>query len=344
MYIGSSAGAFVCSLLANGFTPEAIINAFNRGANYPKILADYKSHFPLPTIRYRNIFRPNIGNWIHTSLKFPITLIKSKSIIGRLEAHIKHFIRINGFFTTDAIEEYLRYQALAHDRFDELGVELYIVATQLNHTRKAVFGPFPKNEKTDETIYINYARISEAVAASAALPPFFAPKRIARPDGKLMSFFDGEIRDTLSTHFAEEFGAKEVIASYSTHPYHYSEKTGSLDQYGLPVIINQALYQVIQQKITRAIRHKRELKKIYDRLIEEIQRRTSSEDQRLQWMEVIDKIFWEEAGFKPQTKWIYIHPAPKDAEMFFTDHFSLNPKLLERIVGIGYRAALSAHL
>jgi hypothetical protein len=40
-----------------------------------------------------------------------------------------------------------------------------------------------------------------------------------------------------------------VIASYSIQPYHYNENMGSLHEYGIPLIFNQALYQVVQQKI-----------------------------------------------------------------------------------------------
>ena len=338
MYIGSSAGAFIAAILANGYSPEAIINAFNKGAGYTKLLKDDGSYFPLPSLKYRHIFKPNTSMFLKS---LPLSFFAKKAAQGTLEAFLKNRINWTGFFSTDALEDYLKYEALVIDRFDELGVELYIIATQLNHTRKAVFGNFKESSKNRETKFINYTSISTAVAASVALPPFFSPKKITRPDGKAISYFDGEIRDTLSSHFAEDFGATDIFASYSTQPYHYTPKVGSLDDYGLPVIINQAIYQVIQQKIDRTIKHKKEIRALFDDLIGLVMSdsKLSSEDKQ-NWIQKIKDLFQKEAGFRPTTKWTYIHPQPQDDAMFFADHFSLNQKTLERLVGIGYRAAL----
>jgi hypothetical protein len=38
---------------------------------------------------------------------------------------------------------------------------------------------------------------------------------------------------------------------------------------------------------------------------------------------------------------IFIHPKPQNYEMFFMDHFSLNPSILARITKIGFKSALS---
>jgi predicted acylesterase/phospholipase RssA len=337
MYIGSSAGAFVCALLANGYSPESIINSFSKGAGYTKLLKDDSSQFALPILRYRNIFKPNTTR-IFKAL--PLGIFSQKTAFGTIEAFLKNRLKLNGFFTTEAIEDYLKYEALVIDQFDELGVELYVIATQLNHSRKAVFGNFDVSYKDSETQYISYAPISAAVAASIALPPFFSPKKIKRPDGKEISYFDGEIRDTLSSHFAEDFGATHIFASYSTHPYHYTPKIGSLDNYGLPVILNQALYQVIQQKIDRTIRHKNEIRNLYHGLVSMVMSSSLCLDEKQNWISKIADLFSKQVGFKPSTQWTYIHPRPQDDEMFFADHFSLNTKTLERLVGIGYRAAL----
>jgi len=339
MYIGSSAGAFIASLLSNGYSPESIINAFNKGAGYTKLLKDGGSLFPLPALKYRHIFKPNTKRWLFHSI--PTNLFREKTAFGTVEAFLKNSFKLTGLFSTDAIENYLKFKALVLDQFDELGVELYVVATQLNHTRKAVFGNFQLGSKSKETQYINYSTISAAVAASIALPPFFSPKKIRRPDGTERSYFDGEIRDTLSSHFAEDFGATDIFASYSTHPYHYTPKIGSLDDFGLPVIINQALYQVIQQKIERTIQHKREVRSLFDHISKLVMTSPHlSIDEKRTWIEKIKDIFKSEAGFKSTTKWTYIHPQPQDDEMFFADHFSLHAKTLERLVGIGYKAAL----
>ena len=44
----------------------------------------------------------------------------------------------------------------------------------------------------------------------------------------------------------------------------------------------------------------------------------------------------------PKVDYIYVHPSPQDYEMFFADHFSLNPEILENIVKAGFKATMQA--
>lgn len=333
LYVGSSAGAFVSSILASGYSIEALINAFNVGAGSKPLYTKEHSRHELKPIGYRNIFSLN-GREILKSL--PLSIIRKSVLSGGLETLLKERFKLNGFFTTRALEKYLREYALPHDDFKDLGVELCIVSTQLNHTRKVLFGNFPEVKKTDHLYQINYATISQAVAASTSLPPVFAPFRIDSPQGKDMYFFDGEIRDTLSTHVAQDFGADLVIASYSVQPYHYTPQIGSLHNFGIPVILNQALYQVIQQKIDRQIRHQQDLRHIYSSLDGYFRTHNLPEEHREKILEIIKA----RTGFRPESDTIHIHPRANDYEMFFADHFSLNPIMLERLVRIGFKSAI----
>jgi predicted acylesterase/phospholipase RssA len=187
---------------------------------------------------------------------------KGPTLSGGIEVLLKRGFKVNGLFTTKNLQKYLKTNVFPNDDFKELGSELYIVATQLNHSRKAIFGPFSETTKTKDVLFANYATVSEAVAASAALPPFFAPYGIRQPSGKDIYFFDGEIRDTLSTHVAADHGADLVISSYSIQPYHFNAEMGSLHEYGIPIIFNQALYQLIQQKIERHIKHQQDVRSL----------------------------------------------------------------------------------
>ena len=45
--------------------------------------------------------------------------------------------------------------------------------------------------------------------------------------------------------------------------------------------------------------------------------------------------------FKANLNYIFIHPEPKDREMFFGEHFTLDPKTLQNVVTIGYKRAMS---
>ena len=335
LYVGSSAGAFISAILAAGYSVEALINAFNVGAGQAPIFKDEHSLGTLKAIKYRDIFSMNGRSFLRS---IPDVLLNKSIIRGGLEALLKDKFKINGLFTTRALEKYLRNYALSHNEFKQLGVELFIIGTQLNHTRKAIFGAFPEGapEKTSALKFVDYAKISEAVAASTSLPPVFAPYGIKTPEGKEMYFFDGEIRDTLSTHVAADYGADLVIASYSVHPYHHSKEIGSLHKFGIPVILNQALYQVIQQKIVRHIKYQEDIKQIYGQIDRYLKEQNVASSHREKVLEIIRN----QTHFKPDVDSIYIHPRPHDHEMFFADHFSLSADVLERIVRIGFKSAI----
>ena len=335
LYVGSSAGAFMSSMLAAGYSLEALVNAFEVGTGSSPHFKDQNSLDALRPIGYRDIFSVNGKGLLKT---IPLGLLRKSLISGGLEAMLKDKFKVNGFFTTKGLERYLREYALSHNEFSQLGVELFIIGTQLNHTRKAIFGAFPEKSKTTNIKYVNYAKISEAVAASTSLPPVFAPYGLKNDDGKEMFYFDGGIRDTLSTHVAADHGADLVIASYSVQPYHYTQEVGSLHNFGIPVILNQALYQVIQQKIDRHIRNQQDIRVIYESIDGYLQNTNLPDEHRQKILEMIR----ERAGFKPNVDYVYIHPRPHDTEMFFADHFSLNPTTLEKIVKIGFKSAISA--
>ena len=336
LYVGSSAGAVISTFLASGYSLEAIIGAFEKGAEWDlKGLKDQSSFdAPLKPLSYSDIFSLNGKNWF----KFLPNLLKGKSVLsGGVEAIIKNGMKINGLVTGKGLERYIRENVWPENTFDSLGVELYIVATQLNHSRKVIFGNFEETRKTKHIGWANYAKISDAVAASASLPPVFAPYGIENERGKEIFYFDGEIRDTLSTHVATDHGCDLVIASYSIQPYHYNDNMGSLHKYGIPLIFNQALYQVVQQKIEAHISYHDAIGSIHKAIKGYFQQKQLPQEDMDKLLNIIE----ERANYKPNTDYIYIHPNPQDYEMFFADHFSLNPKILAKIVQTGFRSALN---
>lgn len=333
LYVGSSAGAYIASVLAAGYPVESLINAFQVGLGdgpvYKKTDLEY-----LKPIGYRDIFALN-GRGL---LRFiPDTILTKSLVTGGLEAMMKNGLKLNGLFSAKGLEKYLRKHALMDNDFARLGVELFIVGTQLNHTRKAIFGAFPEAYKTPTINYINYSTISEAVACSASLPPVFAPYGIKDQNDKEIFYYDGEIRETLSTHVASDNGADLVISSYSVQPYHYTEEMGSLHKYGIPVIINQALYQVIEQKIRKHIQYKDDIRQVYNTVDSFFKTHNLPDEAREKLLgQIRDRI-----QYRPEVDYVYIHPRPQDYEMFFVDHFSLNPKILARIVRIGFKSAIN---
>jgi predicted acylesterase/phospholipase RssA len=336
LYVGSSAGSVLATFLAAGHTLDAIIEAFTRGTGIKNLIRTSSSENNLKPITYRDIFALNIGAAYPPRL-LPRIFRKRLNVSGGMESLFKEVFKVNGVFSTRNIEKYIRNHVFPQNDFKQLGAELYVVATQLNHSRKVVFGPYAQTEKKKEIKRANYAKVSEAVAASAALPPFFAPFGINNEKGKEIYYFDGEIRDTLSTHVAAENGADLVIASYSIQPYHYTPEMGSLHEYGMPLIFNQALYQVVQKKIEYHIKHQQDVRA----MIKAVQGYMSEQGMAPEHIEKLTEILITRTNFNPNVDYIYIHPQPQDYEFFFYDHFSLNPKILNGIVRTGFKSAMN---
>ncbi len=334
LYVGSSAGAFVSSVLASGRSLESLITAFQVGVGtdpYYKISDTDR----LRPIGYRHIFNLN-GRRILSFL--PETFLEKSIFAGGLEVFLKKGFKLNGLFNANGIERYLRKYILDENEFSRLGAELYIISTQLNHSRKTIFGPYFESYKDETMKYIGYTKISEAVAASVSLPPLFAPYPIKKPNGEEIYHYDGEIRDTLSTHVAADHGADLIIASYSMQPYHYSSEIGSLHKYGMPAIINQALYQVLEQKVARHIQFQKQKTDVYEALKKITKEENLSTDLTNKILQAVK----DKTNHNPNVDYIYIAPRAQNHEMFFADHFSLNPKILEKIVWVGFKSGISA--
>lgn len=333
LYVGSSAGSFISTILAAGYPVEALITAFQIGIGespeYPP--SNYRLLKPLT---YGRLFNLNKKSWLSV---MPTSWLQKSLVTGGLESLIKNGFKLNGLFSTSGIERYLRQYVLVENDFASLNAELYIVSTQLNHTRKVIFGNFKDNIKTPSTKHINYASISEAVACSTALPPIYSPYNLHNQNGEERYYYDGEIRETLSAHIAADMGCDLVISSFSMQPYHYTPEIGSLHNYGIPVILNQALYQVLEQKTHKHIEWQNTLKHIYKTIDGYFKQNSLPEEHRQKILDIYKTRF----KFNPEVDYINITPRPQNYEMFLVDHFSLNPKILERILKIGFKSGIN---
>lgn len=330
IYVGSSAGSIISAILAAGYSVQDLIDAFILGTKKKKFFKKAEGLQPLTFWDIYSLNGPGILKAIPTSLR------KQWMIVGGLEAFLKSGLKLNGFFSAQGIEKYIRNNVLKTNDFHQLNTKLFVVASELNHSRKVIFGPFKENLISEKYKYSSDCNISDAVAASTSLPPVFAPYEITHKDGNKEYYFDGEIRDTLSTHVAADNGADLVIASYSIQPYNFHESIGSLHNYGIPVILNQALYLVIQQKIEKHIYHQENLKSVVSSIEGYFKQAGLPDEHRNKMIEIIER----NLQFKRDVDYIYIHPDPRDYEMFFADHFSFKKDTLEKIVKIGFKSAI----
>ena len=241
-YVGSSAGALICIYLASGYTPQDVIQATLgiKGSRMKGIT--YKDMF---TIKRPQLRAPK------SDLYFPLEGFPS--IVKNL---LKPFVSLPGFFTTEGLRNYLLENVIAKDTFEDYNSDLFIVATQLDHSRKVIFSkynyPNPSHDST--SVYYTGTNVSYAAAATMSVPPFYVPYPIKNlQTGGVDYYIDGEIRETLSTHVAEDNGCEVIISSWTHTPYHFHDEVGSLVNYGLPPIAIQSIYLMIQKKIKRKL-------------------------------------------------------------------------------------------
>ncbi len=337
VYVGSSAGSIISSYLAAGFSLDNIFNSFlGRAPSSPE------DRIPkvLPRLTYQKMFklRPRLAReQIQQFSFFKQAFSNLKS--GNFDAFIQlKWIKASGFFSTAGIEQYLREEVLPSNRFQDYAADLFIVATQLNHSRKVVFGKYGYNPPPHDITcrYDNVTGISDACAASTALPVIYAPYQIRNENGHLINYVDGEIRDTLSSHVAVDAGADLVIASYTHQPYHFMREIGSLTDHGLPAIIVQSIYLLIEQKINSQIHNHKAHRKAIEAVSRYCQNAGILEKHRSRICEILEA----ELHHKLDVDTLFIHPEPSDTAMFFGEHFTLSSRKLSQIVQSGFRATI----
>jgi predicted acylesterase/phospholipase RssA len=324
-YVGSSAGSILASFLASGYSTRDIIHSFLQSKFAPK---------SLPKIGYRDLFRltsPSISRLLK-----PFKAQKTGISSGGIEGFVKNYFTLGGLFTTKGIETYLK-SVLPTNNFKDLTAELFIVASQLDTTDKSVFCKYERIKTRPEhhAIYDSTVKISHAAAASAALPPIYQPYQLKTKQGKIYCF-DGEIRETLSTHVAKDMGCDLVIASYTHQPYHYSPEIGSLANYGISHVMIQAIYQLIEQKIHTARRMWKNKNIALDTVNEFFKDNGLNDNKRKELVDLLEK----KLKFKRDVKYIFIHPRKDDHSLFLSDHFNLGNDYMIKMVQSGFRSAI----
>jgi NTE family protein len=204
LYVGTSAGGVIGACLANGITPGQLIraNLNHASATFPGIGAD-------------EIMRPDRKGLIRSAIRWPFGLLGA---LRRYAGHPFTTRLIDGLgalaeglppalYTTDGTERYLRTLFDMPGRSNVFGKtrrKLLITATDVDTAQRVVFG----EKGAPSTL------ISEAAAASTAIPLLYAPREVGD-----RHYLDGGLRSTTNIDVAIAHGATLIVCVNPLVPY-----------------------------------------------------------------------------------------------------------------------------
>ncbi len=242
--VGTSAGALVGALIAVGFTPHEIMQIIDN------------RHPEIRSVRVGDLFHVDYLDMVRRVRKLPRAWF---NVGFNSLRHLRDFalsdivwefaqILPTGVYNGDALEHYLRDILSERDlpnRFDWLEKELYIVATELETGKRAVFGQGGKG----------IVPISQAVAASSAVPILYRPVQIYQRD-----YVDGGLHGSASIDLAIEAGAKLVVCVNPMVPLNTTNlptKQHYVRDTGIQAIINQSVRTLLHASVRYHIKNLR---------------------------------------------------------------------------------------
>lgn len=204
VYVGTSAGAFVAAMTANGITPEEMMRVLNR-----------QVPTPFPDIDLGTLLSLNLRELVGKAALLPFRLARLARRIARDLGQVSALDIVlglaegmpSGFYSGKGIESYVRSVLATPPRTDDfraLERELYLTATDLDTCERIVFGA----DGFDDV------PISTAVRASTALPMVYEPVRVG--DRELV---DGGIVSTTNLDIAVDAGAKLIVVVNPLVPF-----------------------------------------------------------------------------------------------------------------------------
>jgi predicted acylesterase/phospholipase RssA len=247
VYVGTSAGSFVASMLANGITPEEMMQVIN--SRVPSELED---------LDLDRVLKPNYVGFLSKTAALPL---RTAQLLGRL-TRIGEFSLMDivvglaealptGLYSGSGLADYVEEALSLDDRVNDfrlLDNELYLTATDLDTCERIVFGEEGWSD----------VPISKAVECSTCLPLVYKPV-----DLKGRQFVDGGIRSTTNVDIAVEKGAKFIVVVNPLVPYVndfektiptvFGQRVRRVSDMGLPAIANQTFRLIAHQRLHQAV-------------------------------------------------------------------------------------------
>jgi NTE family protein len=205
VYVGTSAGAFIASLCANGVTPEEMMRVVTRKGGPA----------PFKDIDISDLLRPNLLEFARKGAAMPFHVVSMLRQFAATRGGVSAMDLVmgladvlpSGLYTGGGIQKYLEEvlgEAGRTDDFRKLDCELYLTATDLDTCERVVFG----------VEGMDHYPISTAVRASGALPMVYSPVEVG--DRELI---DGGIVSTTNLDLAIQAGAKLVVVINPIVPF-----------------------------------------------------------------------------------------------------------------------------
>ena len=204
VYVGTSAGSFVASLASNGVTPEEMMRVVNQ-----------QVPTPFRDIDVGTLLRLNYLEFAKSTALLPLRLLgMARQMAANLGSVSVMDFAVglaealpSGLYDGSGIAGYIEDVLGDPDRTNDFRLlqnELYLTATDLDTCERVVLGSDGWED----------VPISQAVAASTALPMVYKPVEI-----KGRQLVDGGIRSTTNVDVAVEQGAKFIIVVNPLVPY-----------------------------------------------------------------------------------------------------------------------------
>jgi predicted acylesterase/phospholipase RssA len=247
VYVGTSAGSFVATMLANGVTPDEMMQAINDRVNsdFDDLDLDRVLKFDYLGVMRKAAMLPFRTAELLSRLVRMGDFSAIDIVVGLAEALPSGLY--SGAGVGDYVEQVLADAGRVND-FRLLENELYLTATDLDTCERLVFG----EQGWDDV------PISKAVECSTALPVVYKPV-----DLKGRQLVDGGIRSTTNVDIAVEKGAKFIVVVNPLVPFVndfeqsmstvFGTRARRVSDMGMPGVANQAFRLIAHARLHEAV-------------------------------------------------------------------------------------------